>query len=415
MSILINSVLKNKFIKNSILYTVGSMMTPMIGFILLPIYTGYLSPAEYGIMTTVQTLVGMLQLFLLLSLNGAVTRFFYDFLEEPQKQKEFLGSIFTFVLCFSTIIALILYFFSDSIGSLLFKNIPINPFYSYLIGLSWLSALLALPLALFRAQEKAGLFVSVNIIKALLIMGLTVYLIIGKGLGAEGALISQLIVTFIVVLFTFGWQFKLIKFSLNSLYIKQSLLFSLPLLPHVASVWIISSSDRIILEKFISIEDLGIYALAAQVSMVLALFYTSVNNALVPRYVSLLKEGNEIKAKRLLKAFSYIVLIFGITSIPVAMYALNFFASNQYNGAVSLIPFLLIGQIVKGFYFIPAAKLFYSKKTKVIATSSTIAAVSNILINFITIPLIGIYGAIVSTIVAEVLRVFFVYRGSNRL
>ncbi|MFD1037193.1 hypothetical protein ACFQ3N_01960 [Virgibacillus byunsanensis] len=72
----------NLFLKYSILYTVGGMMTPMIGLIMLPIYTGYLTPAEYGIMT-VLTLVGMLQLFLLLSLHGAVTRFFYDFLDKP--------------------------------------------------------------------------------------------------------------------------------------------------------------------------------------------------------------------------------------------------------------------------------------------------------------------------------------------
>lgn len=298
---------ESKFFKNSLLYTVGSMMTPMIGLIMLLIFTNYLTPTEYGIMTTVQTLVGMLQLFLLLALNGAVTRFFYDFLDQPEKQKEYLGSIYIFVLIFSTIIATILMFFSNSIGSLLFRNIPINPFYFYLIGLSWVTALSALPMALFRAQEKAGLFVVINLVKALFVMAITVYLIIGRGLGAESVLISQLLITFIVVLLTFGIQLKFLEFSLNLTFVKQSLLFSLPLLPHVASGWIISSSDRVILEKIVDIADLGIFALAAQVSMVLAVFYTSVNNALVPRYTMLRKEGNELKANRLLKIFSYVL------------------------------------------------------------------------------------------------------------
>lgn len=390
-------------------------MTPMIGLIMLPIFTNYLTPAEYGIMTTVQALVGMLQLFLLLALHGAVTRFFYDFLDQPEKQKEYLGSIFVFILIFSTIIATILLFFSNSIGSLLFRNIPINPFYFYLIGLSWVTALSALPMALFRAQEKAGLFVLINVVKAIFVMGITAYLIVGRGLGAESVLISQLLITFVVVLLSFGMQLKFLKFSLNLTFVKQSLLFSLPLLPHVASGWIISSSDRVILEKFVDIADLGTYALAAQVSMVLGLFYTSVNNALVPRYTMLRKEGNELKANRLLKIFSYVVLIFGVVSIPIAMYSVKLITSSEYYGAIALIPILLIGQIVKGFYFIPVAKLFYAKKTKAIATSSTMAAIINVIINIIAIPFIGLYGAILSTITAELLRFLFIYRASKKI
>src|SRR5690625_4033326 len=304
---LINKLFKNKFFKNSLLYTIGSMLTPMIGLIMLPIYTGYLNPSEYAIMTTIQTLMGMLNLFLLLSLHGAVTRFFYDFLEQPDKQKRYLGSIFSFVLIWASVISIFLILFREPIGALLFKNITINPFYFYLVGLSWVTALYELPMALFRAQEKAGMFILINILRAVLVMFVTIYLIIGKGMGAESALFSQFLITLVIIFFTFGLQLKRLKFSLDTFFIKQSLLFSLPLLPHVASGWIINSSDRIILEKFIDLSDLGIYALAVQVSMVLSIFYTSVNNALVPRYTRLRKEGKEASANKLLKTYSIIV------------------------------------------------------------------------------------------------------------
>lgn len=413
--IYINNLFKSKFIKNSILYTFGSMMIPMTGLIMLPIFTNYLTPAEYGIMTTVQTLVAMLQLFLLLALNGAITRFFYDFLDQPEKQKEYLGSIFIFVLIFSTSVATILIFFSNSVGSLLFKNIPINPFYFYLIGLSWLTALSALPMALFRAQEKAGLFVLINVVKALFVMGITAYLIVGRGLGAESVLISQVLITFVVVLLTFGMQLKFLKFSLNLIFVKQSLIFSLPLLPHVASAWIIKSSDLFILEKFVDISHLGIYALAAQISAVLALFYTSINSALIPRYTKLKKYGNEIVANKLLKLFFYIVLIFGVMSIPIASLGIFLITSNDYHGAIHLIPFLIFGTILNGLYFIPVAKLFYHKKTKVIAISSSYAAFFNILINLIAIPYIGIYGAVLSTIVSEIIRLLLILNATRNI
>lgn len=414
MVLYMNKLFKSKFFKNSFLYTIGSMMTPLIGLIMLPIFTEYLSPTEYGIMTTVLSLMGVLQLFLLLSLHGAVSRFYYDFLNQPEKQRKYLGSIYTFVLMFSTVIAIFLLLFNDAIGSVFFKQIPIDPYYFYLVGLSWVNSLWSLPMALIRAQEKVVLFVLINIIKALFIMVTTMYLIIGKGLGAESALISQMIITFLIVLIVFGLQWKSLEFSLNFTYIKYSLLFSLPLVPHVASGWIISASDRVILEKFVDIADLGIYALAVQVSMVLTLFYSSINNALVPRYTILRNEGNEIEANRLLKIFSYIVIIFGLISVPVSMYAIKLFTSIEYHGAIKIIPLLLIGQVLTGFYFIPVAKLFYTKRTSAIAVSSTVAAIVNIVINISAIPFIGIYGAVISTIISEFLRFLLIYNYSKR-
>lgn len=380
---------------------------------MLPIYTNYLNPSEYGIMTLVQTLMGMLQVFLLLSLHGAVTRFYYDFLDQPDLQKEYLGSIFLFVVLFSTGASIILLIFNDIFGGILFKNVPINPFYFYLVGLAWVNSLFALPMALLRAQEKAVFFVIINIVKAILIVGFASYFIIVKGLGAEGALMAQLMITFIIVIFLFFMQLGSVKFILNLVFVRQSLLFSLPLLPHIASGWIINSSDRVILEKFVGLGNVGIYSLSIQVSMVLSIFYSSVNNALVPRYTRLRQKGEESTANRLLKVFAYVVLAFGIVFIPIAMYTIKIFTSSQYHDAITIIPILIIGQIIGGLYFIPVAKLFYTKHTKAIAFSSTIAAIINLIVNIILIPLIGIMGAALSTIIAESLRFFFIYKASK--
>ncbi|WP_349408707.1 oligosaccharide flippase family protein [Pseudalkalibacillus sp. SCS-8] len=412
---MLSRLVKNTFFKNSILYTLGSMITPLIGFIMLPVYTYYLSPAEYGIMTTVQTLIGLFELILLLSLHVAVTRYYYDFLEEPQKQKEYLGTIFIFVLGFSSILSLLFLFFSKSIGGILFNNIPIYPFFFYLVGLAWLSALFALPLTFIRAQEKAGLFVLINIIKSILVVLLTFFFLVKLDLGAESALLSQLIITFFMVLIVFYSQIKHIKLTFNLVFLKSSLFFSLPLLPHAASGWIINASDRIILEKYVIHAQLGIYALAAQISMVLGMFYISVNSALIPRYMRLRKEGNEKSAKNMLKAFAYVVIIFGVLAIPIAIYATKKLTSPEFHEAVEIIPILLLSQIVNGFYYIAVAKLFYHKKTKSIATSSTISALVNLIINILFIPKIGIWGAVYSTIIAEIVRFISIYISGKKV
>lgn len=414
MAKLLSMIKNSKFVKNSMLYIIGSMMTPAIGLIMLPIYTNYLSPSEYGIMTTIQTLVGMFQLFLLLSLHGAVTRFYYDYLDNREKQKRYIGSIFTFVTVFSTLMSIVLLVLQKPLSAILFSNIPASPYFYYLIGISWASSLFALPLALWRAQEKAGLFVIINILKAILIMCFSVYLIIVKDLGAEAALLSNLVISVIFVALSFIICRKSIIINLNRKYIVASLMFSLPLLPHVASGWIIRSSDRVILEKFIALDELGLYSLAVQISSVLSLFYSGVNNAFVPRYTKLRKEGNITQAKYILKLFGLIIIIFGILSIPIAMLGVNLLTSSDYTGALSFIPLLIIGEIIKGFYFIPVAKLFYTKSTKSIASSSIVAAITNIVFNFMLIPYIGAYGSAVATIIAEIVRFTLIYLASRK-
>ena len=97
------------------------MMTPAIGVVLLPVYTAYLTPAEYGTMTTVQAVVGVLQLIMILSLHGSVTRLYYDFINKKEELKKYIGSLFLFVLLFATLL---------SISLLLFKTYPFQSFIS---------------------------------------------------------------------------------------------------------------------------------------------------------------------------------------------------------------------------------------------------------------------------------------------
>src|SRR5699024_10911543 len=321
-----------------------------------------------------------------------------------ETMKHYISTIFTFVLIFSTISSIILIILNKPIGNILFQNIPINPYYFYLIGLSWVDGLFVLPMSLFRAQEKAAKFVFINVLKSFLIMVISVILIVYLGYGAESVLLSHFIISTLITIYTYGSILKVVKLRMNINYLKESLYLSIPLMPHLASTWIISASDRVILEKYIPLSELGIYSLSAQISTVLAIFYSGVNQAMVPRFTRLIKDGKNESAKHLLKNFNRIVVIFGIASIPIAMFATNIIVQGDYKGAIYLLPYLLIGHMIRGFYFVPVAQLFYIKKTKSIASSSMIAATTNIIINLLLIPFIGVHGAILSTIVAELIR-----------
>ena len=396
------------------LYTLGAMFVPLSGMVLLPLYTNYLSPSSYGILTTVQTLSGALQLVLILAINGAITRFYYDYLDNKILQKKYLGSILLFVSIYSLLIVNLFLLFKEFIGQLIFENIPTDPFIYYLVFLAWSSGLLTLPLALLRAREKAGTFAVINISHAIINTFLTFIILKFLSKGIEELLTVLIITNFCIFLISLLIQKKHFTISLDWKMIKSSLIFSIPLIPHVASAWIISSSDRIILEKNVPLSEIGIYSLSVQVSLVLALFFSSINNALVPRYTLYMKNQEHQKANQLLIYFQRSIIFFGMISIPVAVLGVEFFISEEYEKAIYIIPFLIISQILRGLYYIPVSRLFFYKDTKAIATGSSLAAMINVIFNLCLIPIIGLYGAIVSSYVGEISRLFLIQHHSKK-
>jgi O-antigen/teichoic acid export membrane protein len=401
------------FLGNALLYTIGSMITPAIGLILLPVYTSYLSPGEYGTITTIQALAGILQLVMLLSLHGAITRLYYEFLEKPKEQKTYLGSIFLFVLLFSSALSIFLFVLKPIIGSLLFKNIPVDPFYFYFIILSFFTSLSSIFHSVIRVKERPWSMIGGYMLKGILILSISLVVIIKLEMGASGALLANVMAEGIVLLVYFFICKRDMILSLSKPYIWMSLSFSIPLLPHTLSNWFIVASDRIILEKFIPLDQLGYYSLAAQMATVLRLLYMSINSAYVPRYNLLQKQGKT--TENMNTYFFAIILVTGFLAIVSSGFLLQLLASESYDPAQKFLPFLFIGEMIQGVNFIIAAKLLYAKKTGSVSASSFIAGAINLVINLSLIPVIGVWGAVVSTIAAESIRFGFNFMWLKRM
>jgi O-antigen/teichoic acid export membrane protein len=269
------------------------------------------------------------------------------------------------------------------------------------------SALSLVPMAILRAQERAKSFVIINIVKSLIVMVVTSVAVVFMNKGPEAALFSFIIagigtgIAYVAVLY------KDVKISFNIRYIKQSLAFSIPLMPHVISGWAITASSRFILEKFVELDDLGVFSLAAQMAMVLGMLYMGVNNAFVPRYTRLRKEHQDQEAKKIMKYFQIAIIVLGIMAIIFSLLAIEWILPPKYNGVSGILVFLLIAEIVRGFYFVVVAKLFYIKNTKIVGISSMSAATVNVGVNLLLIPMIGVWGAVIAAISAELTRFSF--------
>ena len=133
----------NKLVKSTSIYSLGQILPQAASFILLPIYTRYLAPADYGIVSSMAVLQTILVIFFTLCLDRYVFRLYWDYKTENDK-KDFFGTITISIAVLSSIILLLLFIFNRYI-SLIYKEIDFFPFYVYAILSSFIGVSSLLP------------------------------------------------------------------------------------------------------------------------------------------------------------------------------------------------------------------------------------------------------------------------------
>ncbi|WP_416147677.1 lipopolysaccharide biosynthesis protein [Salipaludibacillus sp. HK11] len=404
-------------IKNSMIYTIGTILPKIVVFLMLPIYMMYLTPAEYGTIQMINALVGVVSIFFLTSLRASVTRLYIDY---SDNKDSFTFTIFSFLILFAFFLGTLLYFMKPLLGGIVFNEIPVDPYYLFLIVLSALSVFPVVPLSMMRIQEKAWLYVSMNIIETLLIISFTLYLLIFQDMGALGGVLALVIAKSIMaVLYTTytisstGFHLKRMKI----LYLSSALLIGIPLIPHFLAGWVNNLADRLIIENILGLEVLGIYSIGAQFNMAILLLVNAFNMAFAPRYYKMMK-AEKFSQKNFDKIFT--VLFSSITTVALVMYILvpimiRLFGSSEYDADYSFIGFLLGGAIWHLAYIFVVAALIYNKKPGYIAVSTVISAIFNILLNLALLPILGILGAAIATYVAMMVQFLLINRIANKL
>jgi len=401
----------------SIIYGLGGILPKIIGFLLIPLYTQFLSPADYGILAFTASVGSVLSILYELGIAGAVTRFYYDFLEKPGEMRAYLATIWVFLTGFAFLFSLFLTWQGDAIFSLLFKETPFYPYGLYIVWLSFFATADVIPLMLFRVREQAKLYVIYSVSRFLVSTVAIVYFVASLQRGAVGSLQGQLLANLI-----FFIPFTLVTLR-NAMpvirrgYLNATLRFSLPLVPHQLSGWALSISDRILLERYVSLDQLGLYSLGYRLAMVLDLVLTSINMAWSPFFYRT-ASTEEDAPHTFARITTYFTILMLSLSLPIALLAkdlLLIMANPEFLDAYKVVPVVVLAFIAHGFYYMLVNQLFYAKKTRNLPIYTLIAATVNIVLNLLTLEQFGIMAAAWNTVIGYSILTFLVYFESTRV
>lgn len=377
-------------------FSIGPIVSALIGFITVPIITYFISPEEYGKSSMFTLAISILQLFVFLGMDQAYTKRYY---ETINRAKLLTNAIFpAFILV--TVIDLCLFFSKGKVAELLFGSTnEIICVYALIMMLPGL-AIEKFALMDIRMQQRGVLYSLMSILlKALtLICIVALFIQFQKSFRAIvfGTTAAQLVYS-VILLFCVRKSF-IIKISLlDWKEIKSLLKFGLPIVPVSIIGWALSGMDKVMLRGFCDYSELGMYEVAFKVVNIIGIVQTCFTSFWVP--VAHQWNNDNVEKSRFVEIGRLISLIMlGIFVYVLILKNIIFLIlSDDYGQAVTIVPFLLIYPIMYTISEVTVMGIYFKEKTLNLLFVSLAASFVNISLNYILIPKAGAVGASIAT------------------
>lgn len=381
--------------KNTIVFTIGTFGSRFISFFLVPLYTYVLSTAEYGIVDLLNTTVQLLLPILTINIQDSVLRFALD----KNYRKEDILKASSKVIAISNVLlffALVLLRITNVIQ--LDNRYLVFLFMSFLLG-----SIQNIIMMYLKAEDKTKIIAMAGIIHTFVscIVNIILLLIFKMGIfGYMMATIFGLLLSVIYMLIR-GKILTSLKIGIynKSLY-KEMTIYSIPLIANGIAWWVNNASDRYILTFFCGTALNGIYSVSYKIPSILSMIQTVFYNAWSVSAITEFDKDDKDGFIGNIFTFYTVTSILAcslvmILNIPVAkiIYSKDFFVAWKY------VPLLLVATIFNGLGLFVGCIFTAVKKTKDISTSTMIGALINTCLNFILIPVIGVIGAAIATLI----------------
>ena len=399
----------NKSIKNTIYYSIGEILPKTVQFFLLPLYTKFLSTSDYGIVSYTNTVVTFLNVFTLLSLNSYVLRYYFIYKDE-KKRKEVIGTIYLTIAITNLLLLGLSFLFVPSIISRFNIQIAWNPFFKLALLSNFFHSFATIPLVLYRVKEQANRFVFLSVGRTFLTIALNIILIVYFHKGINGYFNAMLWGNMAFL------PLYLLILSKNSIFclkkdiIKEAFKFSLPLVPGTISFLILSMSDRVILERFVSLSDMGIYNVACTISLAMSIIVHSGYRAIEPTvYSKHVQRGYYEFVKKTQSYYMFAIFCGGLCLSLFSQEIFYFFTSESFHGGYIYMPLLVVTSYMTGLNIIYTMVLTGDKKTGTIGVTTLIGGLLSIGLNITFIPMFGVFAAACSSAFSFIIMNLILY------
>ncbi len=404
-------------LKHTFVYSMGNLAAKLIGLILLPLYTSHLTTEHYGILSILEISGQLLTTIFSANLSATMMRWWID-AKDKQKRKSIVFTAFAMLFVSLFVMNAGLQPFAGKFAEIFFKDKAYTIYFVIVFVSSSFEILSRYMLDMLRLLEKSMLYVTVTTIKLALVLGLNIYFVVTLELGVKGIILAQLIGFVFITIILLPLFLKHLNWHFDKSIVKEMLIYAAPLVFAALSGMIFSIGDRYVIKFLTGDADVGIYTLSYKIAgmmrfVVLIAFTTGFTPIAFKMYKS------ENSDRFFSKIMTYLTMVLTYGSLGLALFSPEFVrlfapANQDYWEAAKYVGLIGIVIILSGMRYMFSLSFNFSKKTIYVPFIVTFFAGLNILLDFLTIPKLGITGAIISSIISSVLiNIAYYYFGGK--
>lgn len=393
-------------------YTAASVISKLIAVALLPLYTRYLSPADYGAAEVMFAAVVSASIIIRFGTIEALLRFYYKEDEDPAKV---VSTSFAALFWFSTAAALIALPFAGEISeALLDRSAPDLARIS--IGGLWVLTMVEYLLTLFRLEERARAYFVTTILNVLAAIGLTVVLVVGQDEGARGLLIGSYASGAAVVLALIVVHRRRLSLWFDAALLRRMTRFGLPTMPAELSLYLLNFVDRIVIVRTVGLAEAGLYSLAVKFAQAVNVLVRGFQLAWPPLAYSIRDDGEARRVYAAIVTWFVTGCAFVVTGMWLfSRWIVRALAAPQFFDSYEAIGLIATGVTLYALYMVLVVILGRTGRTEFNFPATIAALVANVALNLALVPSMGIVGAGLALVASYVVVVALMYVFTQRL
>jgi len=393
-------------------YTAASILSKLIAVLLLPLYTRYLTPSDYGAAEVMIVAVIASSIVIRFGVIEALLRFYYIADEDPD---EVVRTGFASLFWTTALGAAIALAFAEPISEALLDR-PDAELARIAIGGLWVLTLYEYLIALLRVDERARAYFVFTMANTLVAIPATVWFVVLEDLGAEGLLLG----TFGAALPFLGWlavdQRRRLSLLPDLPLLGRLVRFGLPTMPAELSLYSLNFIDRILLVRFAGLAEAGLYSLAIKFAQAINVLVRGFQLAWPPLAYSIEDDDEARRAYSLIVTWFMAVCTFVVVGMwLLSRWIVRALAAPEFFEAHEAIGLLTAGMTLYALYLVLVVILGRTGRTEYNFPATVVATAANIVLNLVLIPPLGIVGAALALVASYLVVLVLMYAFTQRL
>ncbi len=402
---------------HSAIYGASDVLPYLVNFLLLPVFTAYLSPRDYGAFGILSLFSVLTKIFFRMGLDSGFFRIHYELTTERHR-KILATTLFTTALTVSAALFGATALLARPLGRLLLgEEIGESQVATWIVLVAFdtlLNTFAFVPMNLFRIQGRPAAFTVMTLFRSFLNIGLKLALVV-SGWGVTGVLAADAAASLLFVVALLPTLLRNLAPGFSFSMLKHAAAFGLPKVPHGLAHQVLNLSDRKLIEIFSTLAESGLYHIGYVMGTGVKFFLSAFELAWSPFVYAQLEKPDAPRILARIATYAFAALCgFGLLNAVFGRELLFLMAEPKFHAGYRVIPVVVLAYVLQGVFALTSIGIGISKTTRYFPMITFAAAALNVLLNLFWIRWFGILGAAWSTVAGYALMAGLGYWLGNR-